>query len=91
MSTVSIDTNNLEARVAALKSAAEQLEKRALNSTDGETTITANQNAQAAFQIAQSANIYFSRAIIASATQILAIGKGFVDLDGQAASTMGLN
>jgi len=88
MSGIGINEDNLNERATALKTASNNFEVRTLDPVDGESTITANQNAQRAFDEAQQGHNHFSEKLVISATEIKDIGDRFFTIDEQAAGTM---
>jgi len=91
MNRISINNRSLEERATALKNAGNNFDEQVLTPIDDESTISANQNAQNAFQEAQQGNSLFGQALETSSEQIKEIGDRFLELDRQAAATMHLS
>jgi len=85
---IGINQSNLNERATALKDASNHFEVRTLNPVDTESTITANQNAQRAFEEAQQGHNHFSEQLAISAVEIKDIGDRFFTIDEQAANIM---
>ena len=79
----------VDLRATALTSAGVDLGGQALSPTDGESTISANQNAQNAFQDAQQGHVLFGGALDASSAMIRKIGDAFVTVDTHSAGRFG--
>ena len=77
-------------RATALTTASNNFEVQTLDPIDGESTITANQNAQRVFQEAQEGHNLFSEALRVSSGEIKEIGDRFFTIDEETASTMGV-
>ena len=91
MSQISINTESVDQRAAALKIASDNFENRTINPIDEESTISAIQNGQRAFQEAVQGHHLLGQALSASSAQIKEIGSGFAGIDSHAANTMGFS
>ena len=89
MSEIATNSVSVDLRATALTSAGVDLGGQALSPTDGESTISANQNAQSAFEDAQQGHGLFGDALDASSAKIRAIGDAFVTVDTQGTGRFG--
>ena len=88
MSEIATNRISLAERSTSLKHASDGFDNQAFNPVDDKSTITANQNANIAFDdITQGHNSY-SNALAASSKQIMEIGDDFITVDRHSARNL---
>jgi len=85
MSQIVTNITILRENTLAIKNVSNDLALNVLNPTDGESTITANPNAQGAYDATLQGQNALSQTLDASAKQITDIGNGFFAADTQGA------
>ena len=87
---ISINMEALNVRINALRTAGESFTEQPLVEVDTQSTLSIVEHSINVHEITDQNHVCMGQYLVASANQILDIGERFFEIDGSAASTMGL-